>query len=360
MTKLDKYLFSDFLQSFFATLIVMLLVAGGGVLVDVLGSIANGRFPVTLLFTECGLQFIVYLPLLLPLILMLSVFLSLARLYRDSEMSVIMALGIGPRRLLRPMLVLIIPVVVSVALCGLWLSPWAKRCSNELIIDASRTMVLGGLDPGTFSTLPGRDGGVVYLSTVSDDGTIWNNLFIQRQSKGRKEVVVARRGGLRFDGKKDRFLHLQDGDRIQSPVSSGLDYQVMHFVTGDILLPLENTGENANDPELLGLSTLYQDQSKAASAEMQRRITPAILTLAFALLALPLSRSAPRQQRHGRVLLCFLAYLLTNNLVILGSQWISEGIIPTRLGLWWLSLPLVLLSTLSYVRADSMKMRFKK
>ncbi len=45
MLKLDRYLLGDFVQSFLATLIVLLVVSVGGVLVDILGNIADGRLP---------------------------------------------------------------------------------------------------------------------------------------------------------------------------------------------------------------------------------------------------------------------------------------------------------------------------
>jgi lipopolysaccharide export system permease protein len=37
--------------------------------------------------------------------------------------------------------------------------------------------------------------------------------------------------------------------------------------------------------------------------------------VAFALLALPMARSGPRQTRYGRILLAFLAYIVGMNLM---------------------------------------------
>ena len=52
MPKLDRYLTGDFLQSFLATLIVLLVVSLGGVLVDVLGNIADGGLPARLMLSS--------------------------------------------------------------------------------------------------------------------------------------------------------------------------------------------------------------------------------------------------------------------------------------------------------------------
>ena len=101
MPKLDRYLMGEFLQSFLATLIVLLVVSLGGVMVEVLGEIADGGMPARLMLSQLGLQLLVYLPLVLPLALMLGLMLAVVRLYRDSEMAVLNAVGVGPRRLLR-------------------------------------------------------------------------------------------------------------------------------------------------------------------------------------------------------------------------------------------------------------------
>lgn len=171
MPKLDRYLLSDFTQSFLATLIVLLVVSVGGVLVDILGNIADGRIPARLLLSQVGLQFVAYLPIILPLALMLGLLLALARLYRDSEMAVITAIGIGPRRMLRPILWLVVPVVVVIGACSLWLGPWASRTAELMLEDANRSVVMAGLESGKFTPLSG--GGVVYLTTISPTARAW-------------------------------------------------------------------------------------------------------------------------------------------------------------------------------------------
>ena len=109
MPKLDRYLFREFTQSFLATLIILLMVSVGGVMADLLGDVADGKVPARLLLSQLGLQFLNYMPYIIPLALMLGLLLAFSRLYRDSEMAVLTAAGIGPRRLLRPLLMLVVP-----------------------------------------------------------------------------------------------------------------------------------------------------------------------------------------------------------------------------------------------------------
>ncbi|MBN6150329.1 LPS export ABC transporter permease LptF [Xanthomonas sp. AmX2] len=349
MPKLDRYLLRDFVQSFSATLIVLLVVSVGGVLVDVLGNIADGRIPAKLLFSQLGLQFVVYLPLILPLALMLGLLLALGRLYRDSEMAVITAIGVGPRRLLRPILLLVLPVVTLVGLCSLWLGPWADRTSERLIEEANRSLVLAGLEAGRFTPL--ANGGIVYISSLSGDGTQLGKVFMQRQKDGRLDVVTAQRGAMFFEGKADRYLRLEDGYRIEGPLAGeNLDYRLMRFASNDVALPDRSQTRKDDDPELMPTAQLFGDPRAEANAQLNARIAPPLLALAFALLTLPLSRSAPRQQRYGRIMLAFLAYLLGTNLMFIGTQWLTVDKIPRALGLWWLTLPLLGLAIWTYLR----------
>jgi lipopolysaccharide export system permease protein len=96
MPKLDRYLTREFTQSLFATLVVLGIISLGGVFADLLGEIARGKVPAGLLLSQLGLRLINFLPILLPLALMLGLLLALGRMYRDSEMPVLASIGVGP------------------------------------------------------------------------------------------------------------------------------------------------------------------------------------------------------------------------------------------------------------------------
>jgi len=339
MIKLDRYLLGEFFLSFVATLSVLLITSVGGVLVDVLGRIADGRLPAQLLMAQLGLQFVIYLPIILPLALLLGLALAVARLYRDSEIAVLTAAGVSPLRLLRPIMLLTAPIVLLVGAVSLWWGPQAERQSVALIEQASRSMVMAGLEPGKFSPLPG--GGIVYLTSLSADNTQLGKVFIYRPNNGRIDIVSANRGALFFEAEEHRFLKLEEGYRVDMPTSGTLDYRLMRYAANTIALPNQQVSHEPNDPKLLSTEELLDDDRPKAKAQWHWRITPPLLTLAFALLVLPLSRTAPRETRHGQAMLLFLAYVLGINLMILGRQWLAAGKVPTWIGLWWLSVPLL-------------------
>ena len=353
MSTLDRYLSSEFAQACFAALVVLMMVSLGGIVADVLGEIARGQVPPALLLSQLGLRVLAFLPLILPLALMLGLMLAAGRLYRDAEMPVLASVGMGPRRLLRPLLAVAVPVLAVIALCSLWLGPMANRQSEAMLAAANRNLLISGLEAGKFIELPGG-GGVVYVGSVSADGRGLGRVFVYRQDEARLDVTTARTGQMALDGSGDRFLTLTDGFRVEGPLQQGKDYRLMRYAANDIRLPASEDERAGDDPALASTGALLNDARPQAAAEFHRRLAPPLLALAFALLALPLARSPPRQARHGRILVGFLAYLFATMLMLLGADWLAVGKLPMAAGLWWLLLPLLGLSLWLYLRDGSL------
>jgi lipopolysaccharide export system permease protein len=349
MPKLDSYLFREFAQATFAALVVLMMVSLGGIFADVLGDIARGRVPAGLMLAQLGLQILNYLPLILPLALMLGLLLGVGRLYRDSEMPVLTSIGVGPRRLLRPLLMIVVPFVVAIGLCSLWLGPWAQRYSEKMIQEGNRSLLVAGLEPGRFTELPGG-GGVVYVGSMSNDGTRLSRVFVYKQDDDRLDVTTSRSGALTFEGDSERFLKLDEGFRVEGPMGDGKDFRMMRYASNELRLPEGEKKRRDNDPELLPTTRLFGDPRPEANAQVHARIAPPLLALAFALLAVPLARSSPRQARYGRILMGFLAYLVAMNLMLLGTDWLGDDKLPSWMGLWWLVVPLLVVASWMYLR----------
>jgi lipopolysaccharide export system permease protein len=354
MPKLDRYLLRELAQATFAALIVLFIVSLGGVFTDVLSDIARGRVPAGLMLSQLGLQTIRYLPMILPLGLMIGLMLGFGRLYRDSEMPVLTSIGVGPRRLLRPWAWLVLPMVGLVALCSLWLGPWAKRTSDAMIAAGNRNLLVAGLDAGRFTELPGGKG-VVYVGAMSNDGTHLQRIFVYRQDEDRLDVTTATGGALRIENGNQRYLDLKDGFRVEGPLDAGRDYRLMRYARNELRMPMAKTGDSPRNPQGLPTTELLSDPRPQAGAQLHFRIAPPLLTLAFALMAVPLARSSPRQARYGRLLMGFLAYLFGMNLMLLGTDWLGSGKLPMAAGLWWLLLPLLATGAWLYLRDGSVR-----
>ena len=358
MPKLDSYLFREFAQSTFAALVVLLIVSLGGVFADVLSDIARGRVPAGLMLAQLGLQVLNYLPLIVPLGLMLGLMMAVGRLYRDTEMPVLTSVGVGPRRLLRPLMLVVGPMVLFIGACSLWLGPWARDYSQRMIEAGQRSLLVSGLEAGRFVEFPGG-GGVIYVNAMSDDGSQLGRVFVYRQDEGRMDVTTAMTGELTVDG-DGRFLRLDEGFRVEGPLDAGLDYRLMRYASNELRLPSVEAKSRSDEPELAPTLALFGDDRPAAQAQLHFRMAPPLLALAFALLAVRLARSPPRQARYGRMMMGFLAYVLGMNLMIMGTDWVEDGKVPAALGLWWLVLPLLAFCIWMYVSDGRLKAPARK
>ena len=341
LTTLQRYLVRQLAATVAATVVVLLLVSLGGVFAALISEIARGRVPAPLLFSQLGLRFVGYLPLVLPLGLFIGLLMRISRLYRDSEMAVLFSLGQGPRQLLGPLMAVALPVAALIGLCSLWLGPMAERIASQAVEDANRSFLVAGLDAGRFVELPGGRG-VVFVGALSPDGREFKRLFVQMQRGERVDVITAVEGEMFVDS-GGRFLRLRDGFRAEGQPGER-DFRLQRCQVNEVRLPdLESENRNplAGRPTLALISPTATPRARA---EFHYRIGVPLFAVVLALLALPLSRSPPRQARYGRMIVAVLAYAFGTNLLILGRTWLGSGQIPMALGLWWLLLPALALA----------------
>lgn len=343
MPLIQRYLLREFLATFVAALVVLLMVSLGGIVADLLAEIARGKLPATLLISQLGLRAVSYLPLMLPLALFLALLLAVGRLYRDSEMAVLASVGLGPRQLLPAVAMIALPVAATVATVSLWAAPAALGHGQRMIDQANRSLLVAGLEPGRFVELPGG-AGVLYVGEMSPDGTRFGRLFLHAEEDGRIDVTTAREGELFLDGGEERYVMLYEGFRAEGALGAR-DYRLMRFSRNELRVPDRAervVREEVRTRETLGL---LPDDSPQARAELHWRLATPFATLILALAALPLARSEPRQPRYGRILFALLTYLLYTNLLVLARGWLGAGTLPSEWGAWWVHGPALLVAS---------------
>ena len=328
---LDRYLIRELAFSLIASAALLLVVTLGGTLSDVLSKVAAGRYPASVMFPVLGLRILDAMSTLLPLALFLGVLLGLARLYRDSEMHVLASSGMGPGGLLRPALLLGLPMTVLVGIISLWLGPWAAHTSQTMVSRANRSVIAAGLEAGRFTELPGG-GGMMFVAAMNVRGTHLKKIFVasdQANSQGLPgvDLITAESGDIHLDPQSGtRYLVLHDGHRYAGVLGQS-NWKLMDFRSNDISLAKLNAGADGsrvNVHERSTLALLSQPDPKSR-AEMAWRLTAPVSTLVLLLLALPLSRQGPREPFYGRLLIAVLAYLIYANLLSVGRAEILSG-----------------------------------
>lgn len=334
--RVDRYVVTELLMALFAVVTVMLVVVLGGVMADTLSKIARGKVAASLLLSQIGLRSLEALVLILPLALFLGVLLGLGRLYRDGEMAVLAASGYGPRQLLKPIALVALPLAALLAALSFWLAPSAARAGNRMVQEASRSMLVAGMEPGRFVEIPGRDA-VLYIGEMNAQGTEFGQLFVYNETEEGVDIVTAETGEFFRDAFDERYLQLNDGFRVEGTLDSAA-FRTMRFERNTVRIPDAPETPLKYPAAEQDTWSLLQDDSVASQSELHWRLSAVVAPLLLAWLALPMSRSPPRQSRYGKILLALLAYLVFTNLLGLGRAWLQQGLVPPYFGLWWVYL----------------------
>ena len=338
---LDRYFLRELGQTVGATAIVLLVIMAGTSFAHVLEQVAKGSFPASVMFQVLGLRTLGQLSNMLPLAGMIGVLMGLGRMYRESEMHVLMSSGMGPDGLVRPTAILSVAMVLLTAVVSLWLGPWAAATSNNLVTVANRSVIAAGLDAGRFTELPGK-GGIIFTDTLSQDGTRLGRSFVstQRPTKGGPDhvkVVTGASGELYQESNgSNRFIAFHNGWQYDIPLGAD-NWRRMQYERNDSSLSTVTDSDDSDDPaeSMTTLQLLHTDTSDAR-AELAWRVNAPALTLVMLMLALPMSRQSPREPRYGRLMLAMASFYLYYVLLALGRAQLDKGRWHHQTAMWLL------------------------
>jgi lipopolysaccharide export system permease protein len=330
---LDRYIFREVAQTWLAVTVVLLFILLTNQFAQVLGDVAKDLLPRDAVFQVIALTGLQYLTIVIPIGLFLAIMLALGRLYRDSEMPAMMACRVGPGQIYRPLLWLIVPLALSVGWLAMDIGPKALTAVDRIGMVAQRQADLASIEPGKFTA--GAEGTVVYAERVIGPGSV-ENVFLQRRTEtGGVEVVIAERGEqVESEDAETRYFVLRDGRRYEGMPGTS-DFRVMEFAEHGIPYRLPNLSEPDERPRAMSTLALLKSRSTEQLAELQWRIGIPLSTLILGILAVPLSRSQPRQGRYGRLAIGLLVFIIYFNLLSAGKAWVEQEAVPPAIGMWW-------------------------
>ena len=340
---LDRYIFKEIGTTWMAVTIVLLMILLTNQFARVLGDVAKGRLPKGAAFDVIGLTAVQYLTVLVPIGLFLSIMMALGRLYRDSEMPAMMACRTGPMGIYRPLMWILIPLTLGVAWLSLDVGPRALVAIDRIGAEARREADLASIEPGRF-TVFGPDSAVVYGERVTADGYM-ESVFLQRNlGNDAIEVVIAERGEQVASEDPDvRLLVLHEGRRYEG-IPGTSTFRVVEFAEHGIPYRLPSLATPEPSPRAQPVSQLWAASGLEEIAELQWRLGVPLSTLILGLLAVPLSRTQPREGRYGRLAVGLLVFIIYLNMLSAAKAWIEQGTISPALGLWWVHGSVLLLA----------------
>lgn len=336
MRILDRYLMSEYVKTSAAVLLVLLVLMVGNTLVKLLSSAAEGEMAGSYVWPLLVITLANYFVLFMGLSLYLGGMVTFGRLYKDTEVSALVACGAGPWVFFRPVLKVAVPLTALAFILSLYVAPKLAQLQAEFLFAAESPSIETVLREGEFNQV---SNGVIFVE--SDEDSELQNIFMYRKDeRGNESLQLAQRGRIQ-DIPRAYAVDLYDGVIYQYAVSGNtnrIDYQEYHS-------EIPKPGLPAIEPELPAIPTidLLKSDNPFHIAEWQWRFSLPIGCLLLSLLAFPLSYTTPRKGVFGRIGYAIVIYIIYSNVLGVAKSMVQSQKIPHELGMWWAHVPVLCL-----------------
>jgi len=285
--------------------------------------------------------------------------LAFSRLYKDSEMVVLAACGIGSIRILRAVLGLALIFTLIQGFFTLVLAPWAEQQVQTIKAEIEATSDVKGLVPGRFKEL--RAGlGVIYVQNTNEDNSRAENLFIQLHENNKPAVITAESGFQMTDKKTgDKFIVLQNGNRYEGRPGQN-EFALIKFEQHGVRVNQQAVNILRLKHKATPTAALLASDKPGDKAELQGRISAALLCILITIFAVPLSRTSARQGRYGKLAIALLIYITYTNLLNVARAWVTKGDVSPEFGVWWVHIVMFVVSMFLLLRQTGIRHLFYK
>jgi len=331
-TLIDRYLIREIGLTLIGTTLALLAIILSHRLATYLSKAASGLLARDAIFQLLILQLADLLVMLIPVAFLLSIMLTLGRLYRDHEMAALAACGYGPLSVYRAVFLLAVPLAALAAGLSLVLTPLVMELQFEALAKARKEAEVSMFTAGAFrEVLDGRH--VVYIGAL--DERELRNIFIQsREPDGRLSITTGDQGRQAIGEDGVRYVVLDHGYRYRGTPGQG-DYEMVRFERAMVRVDSTPPPQTWQHRETLPVRQLWRSTEPSHIAELQMRLNSPVQVLVIALWAPLLARARPREGRYGRIIAAVLIYAIDFNLVGVGRSWLSHGVVGPEVGLWW-------------------------
>ena len=330
---LSRYFSKELAQTFAGVSIILLLVIVGQSFVSLLAKVMKGKLPADVVISMLGLGVLKSAILLIPFALLLTIMLSMGRLYRDSEVYAIKASGIGSRSLLRYASLLFIPLIIFLLYLSVFSAPWVEQQIEVIKQKASGFTDIYSLTPGQF--IESNQGNwVVFVEHSDRESGEVKNVFIYDRRDGNVAIETAQHAEQKNLAELGgESLILKKGQRYEGTPGEG-GFTLLSFNQHAVRIPEFDLNMDNQNPEFKSTGDLLKSGQLVDIAEFQWRISVPIAAILLALLAFPLSVTHPRQGRFAGLAIAIVIYLIYSNLLILAETWVADGKLPVMPGMF--------------------------
>ena len=317
----DSTLRRDLARNFGATLVVILTIVLTMMLIRTLGQAAGGQVAPQDVVLLLGYVALGHLPTMLALSLFIAVVATLTRMYRESEMTIWFASGVGLTRFVRPVLRVAWPVLLVIGVLALFVWPWQNQRGVELKERFERRSDLSRVTPGQFQT--SSDGTrVFFIERDAADVRTGRNVFILSSLPNSESVTSAHTGRIEMVG-DDRFLRLtlgqQNADDLRNGEKTLARFETYTARAGERVL----SSMDQLPPKARASIELLREPTPRNQGELVWRLGLLLGAANMVLLGIGLSASNPRRASNWNLLFALLSFAIYYNVINLSQAWVA-------------------------------------
>ena len=340
---LSRYIFKETIKTQIAVFGILLMIFLSQSFIRILSRAARGAIPTQLVSEMLALNIPYMALLMLPLSLFIAILFAHGRLYAESEMTVMRAVGLGPASTMHIAQALALLTMLLSGFNAMWIAPWAEEQQYQLLDKVKADPGLFALDSGRFMNL---DNGkvVAYIDKLEGEGVKeLSRIYILQQGDAKQapSVVVSDSGSIQHDEKGLQWLTLNNGKRYEGPTAKG-EFKISQFAEYRTWLQ-DRAEEVASNRKVsaMPLQELLVSNHPKAEAELQWRVALPLSIPILTLIVVPMAVVNPRQGRYAKLLPAILLYLSYFLLLSAGKAALERGSLPALPGLY--SVPLLFL-----------------
>ena len=269
MRTLDRYIIREIIPPFVIALLVFTFILIIPFIIDLAEAMIAKGVPWTTILRLILTLVPMSLALTIPMALLIGILVAFGRLSSDREVVVMMACGISPYRLLRPVLVFALLCWALDSWVLLRAMPDGNQKSREITQEIAMDRAEGEVRPRVFfEDFPSI---VLYVRQVPLRGGGWEDVLAADTSNPSQPIIfLAKRGRMVVDRQaKTIQMVLEEGTRHTTKLDDPNSYQILHFESTIVSLNPESVFPSAGLPR--GERELRAGELKALAGELSAK-----------------------------------------------------------------------------------------
>jgi lipopolysaccharide export system permease protein len=332
---LERYIIREISTPLVGICTVLIMIFAGYSAVRFLNDAVNGLLSGGTVVTLVALKVIIAFEVLLPVTLYLAVVLALGRLHADCEITAMEACGIGQGRIIASIFLLALPLALVVTGLSLYARPWAYAKFYALEASAQSEFDFAKVEPGRFYEL--GDDVVFFAQELDAEEKHARNVWIWEIKAGKREVTSAE-SAYQVNGPEEgqKAIVIRNGYHCVLNLKTGAD-SLIRFQENVLQLEPARTPPSEFRRKAAPTTDLARSQNPQDIAEFQWRLSTGLTTLLMSLLAIPLSRVAPRRSKYGKVTAAIILFFVFYHLDLIAKTWVEKQVVGALPGIWWVT-----------------------